>query len=92
MPTNVPASISPFPATNASPVKKSGKIPYLSGEKNVACTPRPNSTAISTGKFPVKKPIQASSIKPSSQILTARISRDFSLASASCPAMAEKIA
>ena len=89
MPRNVPASTSPLPATNSSSFRWLGKIPYFSGEKNVACTPNPNSTANSTGIDPIQNPTAASAISPSSQIFTIRMLRDFSNRSANCPAVAD---
>ena len=90
MPRNVPASISPLPATSSPSPRWVGRMAYLSGEKNVACRPNPNSTANSAGRLPVRKPAVAASISSTSHSLVSRISRDFSPRSAICPAVAEK--
>ena len=75
------------PAASAQSKYKWDEI--FNGEKNVACMPRPNSTASSAGSEPLKKPAVAPSISNTSQILAKRISRDFSPRSANCPAVAE---
>ncbi len=56
MPRKVPASTRPLPATSSSSARWLGRIAYFSGLKNVACTPRPNSTPNSSGMLPVRTP------------------------------------
>ncbi len=85
----VPASISPLPATSSASARWSGRMPYFSGLKNVACMPSPNSTAISSGRLAVRKPAAPTTIRPSSHNFVARIRRDFSVRSASWPATEE---
>ena len=89
MPTNVPASTSPLPATSSRAPRWLGRMPYLSGLKNVACTPSPNSTANSSGVLSSRNPAAASAISGISTSFTITMVRDFSNRSANCPAVAE---
>ncbi len=79
----VPASMSPLPATSSVSARWSGRMPYFSGLKNVAWMPRPNSTAMSSGRLAVRKPMAPAAIRPSSQNLVRRIRLAFSVRSAS---------
>ena len=85
----VPASIRPLPPISSSSARRSGRMPYFSGPKNVDWVPIRNRTAIRKPASPMKNPAAANPMIGISQNLTRRISRAFSYLSASCPANAE---
>ena len=61
--TNVPASISALPLINSSLRNWSGRIPYLTGPKNVDCAPIRNSMSIRKFALPRKNPVAAPIIR-----------------------------
>ena len=70
IPRKVPASIRALPSTSSPVASSSGKIAYLTGPKNVACTPSRNNIASWKPIWPKASDSAASSMMPISASLT----------------------
>ena len=81
----VPISSSALPPTSSSVSSTCGSSPYLAGEKKVECAPIRNSAASSSTMSCSAKPRPASTMMPTSQTLTIRITTALSNRSASWP-------
>ena len=93
MPSNtamlVPISTRPLPPVSSSGFSTLGRIEYFTGPNSVLCTPVANSATRSTRMSCSRKPTAASDMIAISIAVVMRMSFDFSVRSANCPAIEE---
>ena len=93
MPSNtamlVPISTRPLPPVSSSGFSTLGRIEYFTGPNSVLCTPVANSATSSTRMSCSRKPTAASDMIAISIAVVMRMSFDFSVRSANCPAIEE---
>ena len=86
---DVPISTRPLPPVSSSGLSTEGRIEYFTGPNRADCMPVANNATSSTGMFCSMNPTAASDMMAISIAVVMRISFDFSLRSANCPAIEE---